>query len=97
MDSLTVILFGTECFLFVYIYKDLLKIKTYKLFENSNADLSWLLFSKKPTCRKTNAMNRGVYMLFTFNQLAAALPITRRHNFRLVQIEPNCRHILKRI
>ena len=50
MVSLAVILFSTKCFLFVYIYIDLLKLKAYKLFENSNADLSWLLFLKKPTC-----------------------------------------------
>ena len=36
--------------LFVYIYVDLLKLKAYKLFEISDADLSWLLFLKKPTC-----------------------------------------------
>ena len=35
--------------LFVYIYIDLLKLTAYKLFENSDADLSWLLFLKKPT------------------------------------------------
>ena len=39
-----VILFSTKCFLFVYMYIDLLKLKAYKLFENSDADLSWLLF-----------------------------------------------------
>ena len=33
-----------KCFLFVYMYIDLLKLKAYKLFENSDADLSWLLF-----------------------------------------------------
>ena len=41
-----VILFSTKCFLFVYMYIDLLKLKAYKLFENSAADLSWLLFSR---------------------------------------------------
>ena len=35
-----VILFGTKCFLFVYMYIDLLKLKAYKLFENREADLS---------------------------------------------------------
>ena len=30
--------------LFVYIYIDLLKLKAYKLFENSDADLSWIFF-----------------------------------------------------
>ena len=44
-----VILFSTKCFLFVYIYIDLLKLKA-NTFENSDADLSWLLFLKKPTC-----------------------------------------------
>ena len=34
----------------MYMYIDLLKLKTYNLFENSDADLSWLLFLKKPTC-----------------------------------------------
>ena len=44
MVSLMVILFNTKCFLFVYMYIDVLKLKAYKLFENSDADLSWLLF-----------------------------------------------------
>ena len=41
MVSLTFILFSTKCFLFVYMYIDLLKLKAYKLhvFENSDADL----------------------------------------------------------
>ena len=30
-----------------YIYIDLLKFKAYKLFENSDADLTWLLFLKE--------------------------------------------------
>ena len=33
-----------DAFLFVYMYVDLLKLKAYKLFENIDADLSWLLF-----------------------------------------------------
>ena len=49
MVALMVILFSTKCFLFVYMYIDLLKLKVYKLFENSDADLSWLLLLKKPT------------------------------------------------
>ena len=47
MVSLMVILFSTKCFLFVYLYIDLLKLKACKLFENSDADLSWLLFFKE--------------------------------------------------
>ena len=46
MVSLMVILFSAKCFLFVYMYIDLLKLKAYKLYENtqnSDADLSWLL------------------------------------------------------
>ena len=43
-----VIPFSTKCFLFVYIYIDVLKLKAYKLFENSDADLSWLLFNPFP-------------------------------------------------
>ena len=48
MVSLVVVLFSTKCFLFVYMYIDLLhvKLKAYKLFENSDADLSWLLFQR---------------------------------------------------
>ena len=42
--SLTVILLGTKCFFFVYMYIDVLKLKAYELFENSDADLSRLLF-----------------------------------------------------
>ena len=49
MVLLTVILFSAKFFLFVDIYIDDLKLKAYKLFENSDADLSWLLFLKKPT------------------------------------------------
>ena len=40
------ILFSTKCSLFVYTYIDLLKLKAYKLFENSDADLYWLLFER---------------------------------------------------
>ena len=50
MVSIMIILFSTKCCLFVYMYIDLLKLKTYKLFEKSDADLSWLFFLKKPTC-----------------------------------------------
>ena len=50
MISLMVILIGTKCFWFVYMYIDVLKLKAYKVFENTDADLSWLLFFKKPTC-----------------------------------------------
>ena len=45
--SLMVILFSTKCFLFVYMYIDLLKLKANKLFENSDADLPWLLYKKE--------------------------------------------------
>ena len=48
MISLMAILFSTKCFLFVYMYIDLWKLKAYKLFENSDAD-SWFVL-KKPTC-----------------------------------------------
>ena len=51
MVSLMVILFSAKCFLFVYMCIDVLKLKAYKLFENSNPDLSWLLFLKKKTYR----------------------------------------------
>ena len=44
MVSRMVILFNTKFFLFVYMYIDLLKLKAHKLFENSDVDLSWLLF-----------------------------------------------------
>ena len=44
MVSLMVILLNTKYFLFVYMYIDLLKLKAYKLFENSDANISWLLF-----------------------------------------------------
>ena len=61
MVSLMVILFSTKCFLFVYMYIDLLKLKAYKLFENSDADLSLLnSFLKKPTClNKAGVMKFG--------------------------------------
>ena len=45
--SLMVILLSAECFLFVFMYIDLLKLKAYELFENtqnSDAELSWLPF-----------------------------------------------------
>ena len=44
MVPLMVTLFSTKCFLFVYMIFDLFKLKAYKLFENGDADLSWLLF-----------------------------------------------------
>ena len=37
-------LFNAKCFLFAYMYIDLLKLKAYKVFENVDADFSWLLF-----------------------------------------------------
>ena len=43
-----VILLSTKCFLFIYIYIDLLKLKAYKQFEN-NVKWYWSL-KKKPTC-----------------------------------------------
>ena len=43
MVPLMVILFSTKCFLLVYMYIDLFKFKAFKPFENSDADLSWLL------------------------------------------------------
>ena len=46
MVSLMAILFSTKCFLFVYMYIDLSKLKAYKLFENSEADLSRFLFKE---------------------------------------------------
>ena len=46
MVSLMVILFSRKCFLFIYMYIDLLKLKGYKVFENSDADLSWFLFKR---------------------------------------------------
>ena len=39
MVSLVVTLFSAKCFLFVYMNTYLLKLKTSKLFENSDADL----------------------------------------------------------
>ena len=40
MVSFMVILFSTKCFMFLYMYLDLLRLKAYKLFENSAADQS---------------------------------------------------------
>ena len=48
-----VILFITKYFLFVYMYIDLLKLKAYKLFENSDADLSWLLLQRSQHVQNT--------------------------------------------
>ena len=43
--SLMVILFCKKCFLFVYMYiRRSIKFQANKLFENSDADLPWLLF-----------------------------------------------------
>ena len=56
MVSLMVILFSTKCFLFVYMYIDLLKHKAYKLLENSDAGVSKVLFLKKPTCTTPNSL-----------------------------------------
>ena len=50
MVSLMVILFITNASsLFVNMYIDLSKLKAYKLLENTDADLSWLLFKPIPT------------------------------------------------
>ena len=46
MVSFMVILFSTEYLLLIYMYIDILKLKTYKLFENSDADLSGFFFKE---------------------------------------------------
>ena len=61
MVSPMVILFSTKCFLFVYMYIDLLKLQAYKLFEHSDADLSWLVFLKKPTCTRPFSTDHTVH------------------------------------
>ena len=47
MVSLTVILQYKMLLVRLHIYIDILKLKAYKLFENSDNDLSWLLFFKE--------------------------------------------------
>ena len=64
-----VILFSTKCFLFVYFCIDLLKLKAYKLFENSDADLSWLLFLKKPTCKICQAVGIQLYHKVAYKRM----------------------------
>ena len=46
MGLLMVILLSTKYFLFVYMHIDLLKLKAYKLYENIDAALFWLLFQR---------------------------------------------------
>ena len=48
--------------LHTYIYRDLLKLKAYKIFENSDADLSWLRFLKNPTCILLLCLLSGNYV-----------------------------------
>ena len=60
MVSLMVILFSTKCFLFAYMYIDLLKLKAYKLFENSDADLFWLLFQRSQLVFKVIGKSRYI-------------------------------------
>ena len=89
MVSLTVILFSTKCFLFVYMYIDLLKLKAYKLFENSDADLSWLLFKEA---------HLSIYRfesLYTFavrshDFLASTRIIQQFQNFTRFKLNINC-------
>ena len=52
------------------MYIDLLKLKAYKLFENGDAGLSWLLFSKKPTCPTI------VHFSFEFQEVKRVYTIT---------------------
>ena len=40
-----------QCFQNKYVWSKGLTFKAYKLFEDSDADLPWLLFLKKLTCR----------------------------------------------
>ena len=74
-----VFLFSTKCFLFVYMYIDLLKLKAYKLFENSDADLSWLLFFKEANMLKPlwgNAFSKNrVKSKFCLLQTTGPFPI----------------------
>ena len=85
--------------LFVYIYVDLLKLKAYKLFENSDADLSWLLFLKKPTCviRHWEKLHTGLFF-FHHNVLwsstrifepSVSLTFTKRQIYK----GPNLKHL----
>ena len=37
-----------KCFLFIYMYINIFQLKAYKLFENSDADLSQLVFNPFP-------------------------------------------------
>ena len=57
MVSLMVILFSKKCFLFVHLYIDLIKLKVFKLFENSDASPGFSKFLMKPTCIP-NLINR---------------------------------------
>ena len=59
----------------LHVYIDLLKLKAYKLFkntQNSDADLSWLLFLKKPTCLKNDwfapplMLRINIFLFFSF-------------------------------
>ena len=91
MVSLMVILFNTKCFLFVYMFIDLLKLKAYKLFENSDADLSWLFFLKEASLYISNLVWRTDNCLFKARQLLV-LPselniFTTRQRYVLITLQ----------
>ena len=71
MVSLMVILFSTKCFLFVSMNIDLLKLKAYKLFENSDADLSGFFFKEANFFRST-----FILISFVFKSLLARVFFT---------------------
>ena len=84
MVSLKVIMFSTKGLLFVYMYIDLLKFKAYKAFENSDADLSWLLFFFKeanldgrqcPSTQGTVHQQVPAYSSDRKNGLASKVPV----------------------
>ena len=86
-----VILFSTKCFLFVYMYIDLSKLKAYELFENSDADLSWLLFFlKKLSCWRGHQTSPTVVSLK--GRLPQKLQSKSTLSCEIVQIHSLFRH-----
>ena len=73
ISSLTYGQWSKKCFLFFYMYIDLLKLKAYKLFENSDADLSWLLF------KETNLFY-SQRMAHTVGRITAPLIIIKKYS-----------------
>ena len=59
------------------LYIDLLKLKAYKLFEISNADLSWLLFERSQLVTPVLNRTRTSHLKYTYKDSSKLISLSR--------------------